>query len=68
MPPEPNNLADGIVYQTRPFDLCSLSAPRACGDDVLRKFMTGGPPVRGGGIVGNSVRLASEVESGDALG
>ena len=56
------------MYQTRPFDLCSLSAPRACGDDVLRKFMTGGPPVRGGGIVGNSVRLASEVESDDALG
>jgi hypothetical protein len=26
-----------------------LSQPRKCGDDVLRMFVTGGPPVRGGG-------------------
>jgi hypothetical protein len=26
-----------------------LSQPRQCGDDMLRMFVTGGPPVRGGG-------------------
>ncbi|MGY3578853.1 hypothetical protein ACVMB1_006057 [Bradyrhizobium sp. USDA 4504] len=26
-----------------------LSQPRQCGDEVLRMFVTGGPPVRGGG-------------------
>jgi len=24
--------------------------PRQCGDDVLRMLVTGGPPVRGGGM------------------
>jgi hypothetical protein len=26
-----------------------LGQPRQCGEDVLRMFVTGGPPVRGGG-------------------
>jgi hypothetical protein len=28
--------------------LSGLSQPRQCGEDVLRIFVTGGPPVRGG--------------------
>jgi len=37
--------------------------PRQCGDDVLRMFVTGGPPVRNGGgipqrIISNSVPLS----------
>jgi hypothetical protein len=29
--------------------LSGFSQPRQCGDDVLRMFVTGGPPMRGGG-------------------
>jgi hypothetical protein len=29
--------------------LSGLSQPRQCGDEVLRMFVTGGPPVLGGG-------------------
>ena len=36
--------ADGEQHRFSGF-----SQPRQCGDDVLRMFVTGGPPVRGGG-------------------
>jgi hypothetical protein len=33
-----------------------LSQPRQCGDEVLRIFVTGGPPVRGGGGIPQRIR------------
>src|SRR5256885_11761941 len=36
-----------------------FSQPRQCGDDVLRMFVTGGPPVRGGGGMPPRIRVIS---------
>jgi hypothetical protein len=36
-----------------------LSHIRQCGDDVLRMFVTGGPPVRGGGGMPQRLRTSS---------
>jgi hypothetical protein len=35
-----------------------VSQPRQCGDDVLRMFVTGGPPVRGGGGIPQRIRTS----------
>jgi hypothetical protein len=39
--------------------LSGLSHPGQCGDDVLRMFVTGGPPVRGGGGMPQRIRIIS---------
>jgi len=36
-----------------------FSQPRQCGDDVLRMFVTGGPPVRGGGGMPQRISVMS---------
>jgi hypothetical protein len=46
------------VGQTR-HRLSGLSQPRQCGDEVLRMFVTGGPPVRGGGGIPQRIRVSS---------
>ena len=39
--------------------LSGLSQPRQCGDEVLRIFVTGGPPVRGGDGMPQRIRTIS---------
>ena len=36
-----------------------FSQPRQCGDDVLRMFVTGGPPVRGGGGMPHRISVST---------
>jgi hypothetical protein len=52
------------VGQTR-HRLSGLSQPRQCGDEVLRMFVTVGPPVRGGG--GIPQRIMTKSRSAPAL-
>jgi hypothetical protein len=40
-----------------------LSQPRQCGDEVLRMLVTGGPPVRGGGGMLDSIVTISRTVS-----
>jgi len=39
--------------------LSGFSHPRQCGDDVFLMFVTGGPPVRGGGGIPQRIMASS---------